>query len=470
MKTTVIFFCLFIIFATGCNLPPQYGGIYTYGDNLEQTAKGITHIYPENDSTFLFHIYTSIGSPSYNSRAVNGRIMIRDGEATFRKRYNFAETDCVLHFRFRGDTLTIVQVGNDCECGFGNGIYLDNIFLRKTSEIPEYYTTISNKKVWFSQWKEEEEVAEEEKFRYHHIDSSFTNFFPDLKLGQEHKRGKLFPAKIANKYLPDRINYGEGTKNWTYAVGKIIGYKGMDLFICDEESERVYEDSYDNHMDGIRSLLLYHKDGYPVLTTDSERKKEQRQAYQMNYHYYGEGGETNCQSYFDKDTTLFTSLHISESESATGFGTPLNYDEEYRWTIMSSGEIEILEVTRLEFSSPFYDRNYLKEQNWSELLDEGFNRYYPTKDFNWVLSTEICPLKLTFHIENMDGELFPIFETIDDNGKMIDRYIVGKPYELNSTDSSFSIPIVLKCPVIIKTSDGILELHPERRHLELKKE
>lgn len=473
---TIFILSLLVLIAGGCSnkqnkVKVQPGGIYTFGNPQEEgAAHGKAYIYPENDSTLLFYIYKNNGAPSYNSGAIDGRVSLHDGKAIYRKLFDFGGNDCVLHFRFNGDTLTIAQENSDCECGFGHRVYMDNTFLRVSPEIPQYYTTISNDTVYFAWWQELEEQSD--KNPYPQINNRFKNYFPDLILGQEHERGRLIPSEIADEYLPDMLE-PEVEKNKFYAVGKITNYKGMDLFVCDYEGERTDEDTYDNHVDCIRWLLLYQKNGFPVLVAANRYAYEEdgitRAKYLMNSHYYGEGGERNYRSYFNMDTVLVSSEHISESESATGFMTPFVCDKEYCWTITSSGEREDREITKLEFSSPFYDRNYLMKQDWNELDDESFKRVCPGNYNGWMLSTEGYETNVLFHIKKIDGELFPVFETYDDDC-VIDRYIVGKPHDNVATDdNNDSVPVKLKCPVIIKTSDGDLEFLPGQDCFRLRK-
>lgn len=90
-----------------------------------------------------------------------------------------------------------------------------------------------------------------------------------------------------------------------YAVGKIIGYRNMDLFVLDREQEREDEDSYDNHVDHERLLLLFDKAGFPVQSTNEynefseyySNEKETRTTITMANHYYGEGGEAHFSSF-----------------------------------------------------------------------------------------------------------------------------------------------------------------------------
>lgn len=303
--------------ATPVSVPvAQYSGIYTFGNPAtdKEAPQGEAYIYPYDDNTLLFYVYVNIGAPAYNSGAIDGRISVRNGKATYRTRLGTAENDCVLHFDFRGDTLTIAQGSyNNCDCGFGNRVFLDDTFVRTTPDIPQYFVTIANDTVYFTQLKEQEQ----EKDKLHpKIDSRFTSYFPDLTLGEGHKRGKQLPQEIINDFLPDLSN-PEYAKEGFYAVGKITDYRNMDMFVLDYEYEREDEDSYDNHAGPHRWLLLFDMDGFPMRGINEYNEygdeKEDRALIKMGYHYHGEGGETELKSFFNRDTTLTSYMYSSQS-------------------------------------------------------------------------------------------------------------------------------------------------------------
>lgn len=178
-----------------------YGGVYAFGDKTGETPCGEAYIHPENDSTLLFYIYINNGAPSYNNGSVDGRITVRDGRGVFRKRFEFADNDCVLDFSFHADTLTVREVGRDCECGFGHGVYLDDDFLRTDAEIPAYYTTVANDTVYFSAGYVQSVCPKAGRFPK--IDRRFTACFPDMTLGRVAERGALIPSELIRSYLPD---------------------------------------------------------------------------------------------------------------------------------------------------------------------------------------------------------------------------------------------------------------------------
>ena len=137
----------------------QYQGIYTFG-NIEsknsETRQGEVYIYPKADSTFLFYLFICKGAPSYNMGALDGKIIISNGQAIFKERSDYEEADCVLKFEFKENALTVTEDDVDCGCGFGGGVYVNDTFQRTSSEIPKYYTNMENDTIYFSELKEED--------------------------------------------------------------------------------------------------------------------------------------------------------------------------------------------------------------------------------------------------------------------------------------------------------------------------
>lgn len=311
-----------------------------------------------------------------------------------------------------------------------------------------------------------------------HIDRAFISLFPDMVFGEYIKEGKRIPGEMAGRYLSDLLIPEEAVEGylsdeneeyeWMYAIGKIIDSNGLDLFFCTYESENIH--GSDNHI-GFSRYLLPFRNGIPLTKSEDP---QQRLVLTTDYHYIGEGGETIFESYFDTDTTVVSRLWASESESATGYNTPLVSTHEYRWKIGKNGEKEIIEITKKEYSSPFYDRSFLKEQNWAG-FEENERKPYPARNDRWELWVNsldyndlalIRPIDVYFHIEKADGELIPVFETCDAAGELIDSYTVGQPRDNKPAAKNYSARgEILKCPVIIKTSDGDLELLPDGKFL-----
>lgn len=313
--------------------------------------------------------------------------------------------------------------------------------------------------------------AQQEKEREQKY-NDFKSYFPDIVLGGQGNNDKiLIPLEIAHGFFPYLNNdREEDTITKLFAVSKIIDYKGLDLLICDYDYERPDEGTYDNHSYGYRFLLLF-KDGQPLTEKDD---KDNQLIYTLNHNYYGEGGESAYRSCFDIDTTIVTYSYIAESESATGYATPIILTQEFRSAINEKGDMIPVEVTRYEFSSPFYDREYLMERHKSQSTDEddSFSIFYPTKENKWLLRTSRedyslfePPVNLYFYIEKIDGVIKTVFESCRDD-LLVNRYVVEPSDSIEITDKDYTgRSEILKCPVIIKTSSGNLELLPNGKFI-----
>lgn len=94
-------------------------------------------------------------------------------------------------------------------------------------------------------------------------------------------------------------------------------------------------------------------------------------------------------------------------------------------------------------------------------MESQWQLYDPATETNW--------LHLSFYIDEMDGELVPVFEITGAEGNIANRYLVG--FEDNvvlPSNEPLTPPEALKCPLIIKTSDGELELLPSQRCLRVR--
>ena len=136
----------------------EYEGVYSYGNNLDSGSIGIAFIYPNSDSTLLFHLDLNRGAPSYNNGTLSAEIKLnKKGEG------NFSRTDddymnCHLQFRFKNDTLFIKTINGAYECGYGHSVYSDGVFIKsKNKTLKDYMykdldSTHMNVLNWQSLW------------------------------------------------------------------------------------------------------------------------------------------------------------------------------------------------------------------------------------------------------------------------------------------------------------------------------
>lgn len=131
----------------------QYAGTYSYGHSVKRNF-GTVLIYPETDNTILFFINVNRGAPSYHYGNLYGRLQIKDSKGVFYTN-TFSENGCKLNFRFVKNNLVIETVDTQMDCGFGNGVYADGAFVKKSSKIPEYFED-DIEKVYFKKTKPED--------------------------------------------------------------------------------------------------------------------------------------------------------------------------------------------------------------------------------------------------------------------------------------------------------------------------
>jgi hypothetical protein len=288
------------------------------------------------------------------------------------------------------------------------------------------------------------------------INQQFISYFPDMVFGKyiEHnEHTQQIPNEVLAEFLPDILDLDYYEVFNVYAIGKIINYKGLDLFLCEIGKARADEDSYDNHVEGERYLFMF-RNGVPLIR---EEHSEKRLIMELDATYNGEGGHWERKSYFDTDSVIIRHFRYAGCCSDTGYDTPMDDTVEERWTLKGNGEY-IVEITQLEFSSPFYDRNYLKNRDWSYLEEIG--KAFPTKDEKWRILYN-PPVHFYFYVERINDELITVFESYIDD-RLIDLYMIGQPRSTADIEKNYSLrPSTLKCPIIIKTSDGDLELLPD---------
>ena len=293
----------------------------------------------------------------------------------------------------------------------------------------------------------------------------FKSFFPDLILGKANQTGHKLPYNsLISEYFEYKLTPEEieaGAKLELHSIGKIIGYKGFDLYVIEDVSTRPDEDSYDNHVENSQFIMLF-KNNKSILSDD----KESKLTYSYNSEYWGEGGSSSYHSYFDKDTTLVTVESSRASESATGYVTSINSDKEYRRQITEEGKLKLIEITKMEFSSDFYTQSFIDKNKY--LDEDDSDRNFPTEknketiDYNPIdFSEDKIFINCDFYYKKVDGVLRIIFESMNANNEILDTYIVSRPH--NSNIDKIKPYKYLKCPVIIKTSDGDLEILPNGR-------
>ncbi len=104
------------------------------------------------------------------------------------------------------------------------------------------------------------------------------------------------------------------------------------------------------------------------------------------------------------------------------------------------------------------------------ISDTKLIRLFPTEilpytlysDDDFKLNEEI---ELRFYISKKGDYIFTTFELVDDNGEVIDRYIVGRNHDEPPTTRVTPVESKRKCPIIMETSDGEIYVKPGEKHI-----
>lgn len=300
----------------------------------------------------------------------------------------------------------------------------------------------------------------------------FKAYFLDLKLGKDGLKDKaLLPENDITKILFNQSFTKEelqgGAYEKVYSVAKKLDYNGLDLYIYYHDYYSPEMDTYEGRCYGGNVLILF-KEGNPVMK-DGE-------VYRIPLSSYcaGEGGTSTSDTYFNEDMVMIMTDSIAESESATGFGTPICSKTEVHVKLNVDGGLDTLGVMKAEFSSPFFDTEYLhKEDSLYMAIDEDsrYRLWYPEKDqayplifpsytyeaFNWFNPN----VEFYFYVEKADSKLTPVFISRGSKGDLLDIYRPDvKPHNESIVPDYSRRNELLKCPVIVKILGGDVELLP----------
>jgi len=297
MKKTAIISGIFAFILSGCGAGKQitkedlntrqYAGTYKakYYDE-GSGAYGEVLIYPETDSTVLFMLETSRGAPSYNSGGAYGQITIKNGEGVYQELLEYNDNDCILHFKFDEDKVTVKQDESSYHsCLFGANIHADDTYYRTSSEIPQYYVTVHNEYVYFGnvQKSDWEGVECEDGGKYKEEEHSCSDIqkctFPNATLSQVYDVIKKIEPNLKTKLPAKNLQYGKLDKDNVQ-----ITYKYYD-----EDKEQKYLDIE----------MLYDKVGIYIEIMEDENETKsiitRGKTYCGNEEEMEETEETDCE-------------------------------------------------------------------------------------------------------------------------------------------------------------------------------
>lgn len=139
----------------------EYGGTYSFGQDVEEGSVGSILIYPDRDGTVLFFVDVCRGAPSYNMGTLYGRVRITNGSGVFYTKFDFSDIGCRWKFQFTKNNLSIKTIDDQCGCGFGNAVFVDGEYKKNSDTIPEYFENLDSKKIFFKNTKPEDYYKDE---------------------------------------------------------------------------------------------------------------------------------------------------------------------------------------------------------------------------------------------------------------------------------------------------------------------
>jgi hypothetical protein len=149
LKVASIFIGIFLFFVPGGNCQTKaIAGEYSYGNGGEH-AYGYLAIYSQNDSTVLFYIENGRGAPSYASGSLDGRLLVQKDSGVFVSE----DSNWVLHFYFKKNTIKIIAEYYKSGNGYGYGVLPDGEYTRISNKKPEYFINREGDTTYFNKYK-----------------------------------------------------------------------------------------------------------------------------------------------------------------------------------------------------------------------------------------------------------------------------------------------------------------------------
>jgi hypothetical protein len=130
----------------------KYLGIYGFNFSKEvEGNQGLLLIYPESDTSVLFHFNVCIGAPSYNLGIETGRLVVKNDSALYQPAEY--ESTCKIMFYFKENEIQIETARGFGECGFGMNVYADATYKLEKKVTPKYYSYGNRTKYYFRDFK-----------------------------------------------------------------------------------------------------------------------------------------------------------------------------------------------------------------------------------------------------------------------------------------------------------------------------
>ncbi|HOE39577.1 MAG TPA: hypothetical protein PLG05_09090 [Bacteroidales bacterium] len=136
------------------NTEIQIGGTYEFGDfKNKKDVFGQLLIYPDSDTSMVFHLSKNTGEPDFQIYEVMGRTLVADNKASFQTNSICENAMYSLYFEFDENSVKIIQddEGNS-DCSFSYEFRADGDFEKTNSDIPTTYTHRGTTTKEFKEW------------------------------------------------------------------------------------------------------------------------------------------------------------------------------------------------------------------------------------------------------------------------------------------------------------------------------
>ena len=130
-------------------IPINFGGEYSFGEDIEKGRVGSIIIYPLTNNSALFFLDVCNGAPSYNQGQLLGQISLKDNVGIYNSKNDDDDFNCILKFKFSSGKLEVITETGYEDCGFGGNVYADNKYKLINKSTPNYFINAESDTIQF---------------------------------------------------------------------------------------------------------------------------------------------------------------------------------------------------------------------------------------------------------------------------------------------------------------------------------
>ncbi len=134
---------------TTINAAANIAGTYSFGNDIEKGPVGSVKIFPIANDSVIFFLDVNLGTPSYNSGQLLGKMAINDSIANYQSKAGDNMMNCALSFHFSDGQVVITTDSSHNDCGFGGNVIADNTYKQTDKSVPAYYINATGDTIQF---------------------------------------------------------------------------------------------------------------------------------------------------------------------------------------------------------------------------------------------------------------------------------------------------------------------------------